>query len=676
MALIPNRIPDKQLDLRRIPSETQWSDEDFGLLIKKDEQAANSFLGEKQWPLRWREIDILYQSPRPLTTWEGTTVAEANVTSFTIAKHVNSIVPQIMAGLTYDDPPFILRPRPGTNQNVVRAKTAVFSTHLDQMKFEEQIEDGWFYTALFGTAIYKWGYINCTETEPRYVRKSQPLNVNGTLVPTEESDELEVHEIEKHISRPHLEHVPLDQVLVDPSLEFPDIRKAKWVEHVMYLTLDDLLKLMTEPWWKGGSEEEVRSWFEIPVEQARLPGTQEVAMSGQGVVAHAAPRYLASSVDPYKQPLKVVERWDCDKVGTLVQDKKMIRNEANPFGKIPFYSSHWWRIPKSFYSLGIGNLVGQDQRVQQGLRNAALNLLGLAVNPNYLRSRGANVPTQQIRQRRGGIIDVDGPVAEAFKILEIPKVPPEVWTALQNSEMESESASGADQRLVQGNTAGAGTSMGRTAGGAATLAAASANKLSGPVSRFIDTVMQPWIYQMDELDKERLPLSTLRDILGDQLGKEFTVNVEDYFNAKLQYEILAGARLAAKRGMAQALPLISQIFENPQILQDLNQRGWTIDTMELLAMFMEVSDWKNQRTLIRPLTPQEKAYKAQQMQMMAQAKTAPQMALDNNKAKNKADLSIQTADQKAEFKVMELGLEHAIQTGSNVLGGPDNGLTQ
>lgn len=669
MALIPDKIPNSPIDIRNIPAAWDFSDEDMGKLIKKDEASANSYLGEKMWPLRWREIDILYQSPRPLTVWEGTTVAEANVTSFTIAKHVNSIVPQIMSGLTYDKPPFVLRPRPSTDQNVVRAKTAVFTCHLDEMNFEEQIEDGWFYTALFGTAIYKWGYLNETRTECRYVRKESPLKVNDQSIPTEESDELVAQELEKKISRPHLEHVPLDQVLVDPSLEFPDIRRAKWVAHVMYLTLTDFQRLRDQPGWNIPDDATLKSWWAPPKEQPRLPGTQEVSTAGQGIVAHAMPRYQAATEDPYAQPLKVVERWDCEKVGALVQDKEIIRNERNPFGKICFYSSHWWRIPKSFYSLGIGHLVGQDQRVQQGLRNAALNLLGLAVQPNYLRSRGANVPTQQIRQRRGGIIDVDGPVAEAFKILEIPKVPPEVWTALQNSEMESESASGADQRLVQGNTGGAGTSMGRTAGGAATLAAASANKLQGPVTRFVAQVFEPWIYQMDELDKERIYIPYIRQILGDEYGTEFEVDFEQYFNAKMEYEVLAGARLAAKRGMAQSLPLISQIFENPQILQQLQARGWTVDVKELLDMFMEISEWRNTRTLIRKLSDEEKQYQKQQAQEAQQSKIAPQLQRDNNQAQNKSQLSIQTADQKAEFKVMEIGLEHAIQTGENTLGG-------
>lgn len=673
MALIPQGSPASG-EIKKLPPTTwEFSDEDMKKLISQDEKRADTFLAQKMWPLRWREIDILYQSPRPISAWEGTTVAEANVTNFTVAKHVNSIVPQVMSGLFYDDPPFVLRPRPGTDQNVVRAKTAVFSTHLDQMKFEEQVEDGWFYTALFGTAIYKWGYLSSTKTEPRYVRKDMPIKVSAPLgdisVPTEESDEFEVQDVEKKISRPHLEMLPLDHVRVDPSLEFPDIRRAKWVEHVMYLVLTDFQNLRDNYGWNIPADPELKSWWETPKEKTALPGSLETSMSGQGVVAHAQPRYLDATADPYQQPLKVVERWDVDKVGALVQDKQVIRNERNPFGKIPFYSQHWWRIPKSFYSLGIGNLVGQDQRVQQGLRNAALNILGLAVQPNYLRSRGANVPTQQIRQRRGGIIDVDGDVEKAFRILEIPKVPPEVWTALQNSEMESESASGADQRLVQGNTGGAGTSMGRTAGGAATLATASANKLQGPVTRFVDNVFEPWIYQMDELDRERLPMSVLRQILGEELGKDFKVDEADYLNAKIEYEVLAGTRLAAKKGMAQALPLISQIFENPQILQQLQQRGWTVDVRELLDMFMEISEWRNTRNLIRPLSAEEKQYQAQQQQQALQSKIAPGVALDNNKAQNKQNLSIQTADQKAEFKVMELGLEHAINAGEASLGG-------
>ena len=604
-----------EIDPADILSQERFRNEAALQLVVQNAAKADSYLNEKLWPMRWQEIDHMYQNPKRTSAWEGTQVAEANVPSFLTAKHVNAIVDPCTSGIFYADPPFMLRPRPGTDESVVRAKTAVFSAQLDQMDFATQVEDGWFYEILFGTAIYKWGWFSDEKTEKRYVRKQAPPSVSSQFgdvsIPTKESDEFEVKEIPKRIERPHFEHVDLRYVLVDPSLRVPDIRKAKWVIHRMYMTYEDLAALRGVEGWNIPDEATLRSYFETPTEQAVAPGMAE-SMSGSSAaqVPHAQARYIKTSADPYSQPLKVEEYWDKNKVIAVLQDKLVIRNEANPFGCIPFYSSVWWRIPDSFYGLGIGYLVSMDQRVQQGLRNAGLNILGMSTNPTYLRSRGANVPTQQIRQRRGGIIDVDGSVKEAFGMLELPKIPPEIWQMLQYSQQESESVSAADSLLVQGSSGGAGRTSMKSATTTNTLAGASAGRLQGPVNRFINQVFKPWLYQMDELDLERLPMSVLRDMLSEELGKDFTVNEEDYMNARLEYEVLAGTHLSAKRSMAQMAPMLIQIFENPQLLQQLNATGQTVDIREMFAMFLEASEWKNARNIIRPLNEQEKAHMA------------------------------------------------------------------
>src|ERR1017187_266581 len=85
--------------------------------------------------LLWRDADLLYQSPRPMTVYENTYVLEPNVQRFTVAKVCNAVVPQLYKGLFYDDPPMLLRPRPGTAQTVVDAKTALFSYVLDNCRF-------------------------------------------------------------------------------------------------------------------------------------------------------------------------------------------------------------------------------------------------------------------------------------------------------------------------------------------------------------------------------------------------------------------------------------------------------------------------------------------------------------------------------------------------------------
>ena len=69
---------------------------------------AEQFIQDKQYALLWRDADLLYQSPRPMSVYENTYILEPNVQRFTVAKVMNAIVPQLYKGLFYTDPPMVL----------------------------------------------------------------------------------------------------------------------------------------------------------------------------------------------------------------------------------------------------------------------------------------------------------------------------------------------------------------------------------------------------------------------------------------------------------------------------------------------------------------------------------------------------------------------------------------
>src|SRR5271157_4185291 len=110
--------------------ETTGYDVDLALVVQSAAQS-KAFIANRQWTLLWRDADLLYQSPRPMTVYENTYILEPNVQRFTVAKVVNAVVPQLYKGLFYDDPPMLMRPMPGTEQAEVDAKTAVFSYLLN-----------------------------------------------------------------------------------------------------------------------------------------------------------------------------------------------------------------------------------------------------------------------------------------------------------------------------------------------------------------------------------------------------------------------------------------------------------------------------------------------------------------------------------------------------------------
>lgn len=625
---------------------------------------AEQYIQNKQYGLLWRDSDLLFQSPRPMSVFENTYILEPNVQRFTVAKVVNSIVPQLYKGLFYQDPPMILRPRPGTSQNVIDAKTAMFSALLDQCDFKMETKIGLEQMAHLGTGIWKWGItykkiITKKRTATVHKFEAGPVGATGTaMIPTEEAPQITM--TTRYAPRPYIESRPVDRVLVDPHTCVGDIRRADFAIDVRFMDfyqLQDLVKgIDTLPddhpdkkGWALPNDAELKSWFMPPTDAGQMGEsvTQQAAYV-KGVVLHSEDINIQVTPDMLMKKLEILEYWDKRRKIIVVQRKKKLYSGDNTFGVIPFLSANWWNRPRAFYGMGLGLIVGQNQRVDQGTINAILKILSFGVNPIYLRKRDSNAPTQMIRTGIGKILTVDGEVEKAFKLLETPKVPNDIWSALQESEKATESSSGADSQLIQGSSAGPRSSMGRTATGATNLAGASATRLDGPLDNFIEQVFKPWLYILDMLVFEYFSDAEIFRILGDEKGKDFEVDLQEYHDGVIEFEVLAGSSLAAKRTMSQSMTLITQLLENPNIaenLADINEEY--IDFKEIIKMWMEASEWKNINDIIKKMTPQMKQKRqAQSQAAQQQSKQATQQAVSAQNAKQKSALSEQSMNER------------------------------
>ena len=648
--------PQGKVDATKVKSLSVVPNDVALQICVQDTVNTDAWLTNSYWTLRWREADSLYQAPPSISMWEGTQVPRANVNRFVVAETVNSIHPQIMNGLFYENPPFKLRPRPNQTENATRSITELLSIQLDEMQLRNEVDWGLFSALNFGTGIWKWGFKSFKEKRPKYVQANAPVSVPQAdpsappmLVPTDDSDVFKRVMEEVQIHTPTFENRDIRYVLVSPGCRVPDIRKANFVVDRMYYTYRELLEHADETYINENgqeqyrydlpSEETIRSWFQEPTNEPTGPSSNEATAQGTTQIHHATPRFKRTTVDPLDEPLEVLERWDKDKVITVIQRCKVIRNEPNEFGCIPFFSVVWWPIPDAFWGLGLGRVIGVEQRVQAGLINASLDLASLIVNPMFLRLRGDNPQEQQIRQRLGGILTVGGPdiksVRDAFGILEQPVLPPQITQQIQMSEARVEKASGANEALVSGATphSSAGQ-LGRSGTGAAGIIQATMNRIGGFAEQFVRQVYEPLLYKMHELNKAKLPAAYIRKLLGEHLGPDFQFSYKDFMQSPAQFEVLAGSHLAAKQQMAQSLFLMMQIFEQASIMGQLSDISFKkVNVEELLHMIHDLSGFKNYYDIIVDMTPQEiQQKKALQQQDSMQAKIQGQMALQNNKA--------------------------------------------
>ena len=171
-------------------------------LVCQDYQRTEEWLRSKQWALRWAFSQLMYEPLITNNTWEGTDVPRANVNFYTVAKHVQSILPQIMNGLFADDPPFSLIPRPSVTEDTARAVSALLHYQLEDCGFREEIRIGTRDCLTFGTGIWKWSWQSFTRKDEVYHRSKDPVTIPSTVpgmpdttLHTSESDTIEVEEI-------------------------------------------------------------------------------------------------------------------------------------------------------------------------------------------------------------------------------------------------------------------------------------------------------------------------------------------------------------------------------------------------------------------------------------------------------------------------------------------------
>jgi hypothetical protein len=631
-------------------------------IIVGDWNASVAWLNDRKWPLQWNESQTLYQSPRTLGVFEGSSVTRSNVSRFTVAQQTNSLAPAI-AGAVFSDPtPFLIRPRPDTHQDTTRAWTELVSELLDQICFKQEASYGIQASTNSGTVIFKIGWETETRIESHYVRKNAPPQVpmpfgKPLTVFTEESDEFRAVDVEVTRNRPTFDKVRLSQVFPNPKWCKPNrIQECGWLVYEDYITYDDLNKLRENPDYDIPSDEILRHIFMTDEEQTKAENAVENSMRANTSIFQAQRPDEEFSEDPLQKPMQILEWWDDGQVRVALQQKCVIRNGAHKLGGIPFLSSNYWDIEDAGYGMGVGRIAGADQRVEQGMLNAILDILAFAVQPEYAIARGANVPTQDLRRRLGGIRMVDGgDASKAIALVPQPQVPPDSWRAIAAAVASSESATGADQASVQGTLPGRGSSIGKSGTGAGMISQASSGRLQMPVERFVDGVFLPFLKFLFQMVKERMPIKEVRAILADRTP-DLTVDFGDFMSTDVKFETLAGANLSARGRMAQALPFLLEVFGNQALVQQLSQTGYKVNALELSKMVMEMSGWKNYNDLVVPMNAQDK-------QMMAQQNPASVKAqADSAMLQQKHQNDMQLEDKKIAGRIAAKSIDTTHQT--------------
>lgn len=671
-------------DIVQRPTGYGFSDEAAVEICMADMDAWFAFLNETQWAARWIDSDTLVQSPQAMSPWGQGIGTKACVPNFLLSNALDVVVPKIVGGMTYEDPPFLLRPRPGTSDEIIRAKTAVFSYQLEDMQFTETIEAGIYDMGLRGTAIFKWGWHEEKKNFRRFKRRRPEFTETSptgfkSVVSTEDSDAIEFETVEKTTRRPYLELKDLARVGFDPGCKENDCRKAKWSIEWNYVDWDDLEALRQNEDYTIPPREILMDWFTREKKSAK--GDSPVLQMPEGMRAqlvHAMPTNFNTSADPLRATLVIVERQDANSIIAVLchgSDCILVRNSENPFAEISkgaggtghtYLSCVWRRLRDSIFGQGLGQIIGTRQMLAQGTENLALEVLAYPLHPTFTMVEGWNTPTQQISLGSGDVLKIQGDdVRKGIGLLEMPRVPPEAWTMLGQNKAESLESAGVNQQVTMGaGASGIMTTGMRSGSGAQLVGQAAAGRLDGPVERFIRQVFTPWLYIMDNLNNLLLPTQAIRDILTEREVSNLDLDHVAYRNAQMRYEVLAGAHLGPKREMAQFLAVIEQIAINPALLEAAGEADMTFNFRDWFKSFAELSGFKFSQQFFVDMTEAQKKRRDQNSKagILAQQNAAKQEQFQQQQ-QAKTQQIFDSALARAGEKATVLQAEHALQVG-------------
>jgi hypothetical protein len=654
VALLPSSGQDKTAaitpkEAAGFLSQGYWQDDPALRLVCSDAEQAEQFVQSKQFILGHGHADILYQSPITPRYWPGTQTEAASVQFHIVSTTVNAIVDQIMAGVFFDPVPFIIQERSNTTAQQARAVSALQAYQLEDIDFAEEIRLGTTNAALYGTEIFQWGWEKFTR-ERKIIERDAPPKIVKSPVPGLPDTKIPTGQLvakieEEVVDRPTFEHiVNLREILVDPGLNVPDIRKAKYVIRRRYMTFQDLDKLRDREGYDIPPEKELLDLF-FPPSESPEEAPAELNARNPLYDIKGEPRWEDTTSDPTQKPLEVLERWDNNTYIVVLQKKIVIYNDRNIYGKIPFLSVNWEDVPGAFWGLGLARLTGTWQRLMEGVTNLLLDQAALNLNGVYVRVKGKSIPTQNIRIQPGKIIDVDDP--KGFTPLDRLPAIPEAGQILAMAQGRVDAIAGANPIGGMGQAGASGHSnLARSSAGAQGLMQGSATSISGFVDRLSRQVIVPFLYEVYEMNREFLAEDQIAHILDDELmlaydSEDDSDPLADIFNAHPKFSVLAGAKMQTRRNMAQGLPLLTQFLANPAITGQLAIEGKKVDVNEIVRMWFEASDWRNLKDVVVPMTDEDKTRQQQQSQGgVIQQKAQSQAQLQQQKdqaAQQKAD---------------------------------------
>lgn len=642
-------------------TQTTFDDDAAATIVWENYQAWSGWLDENAWLAEWQYVDYLKQSPnfdRGYRDGGGT----ARISRFNVAKNSTTMATQTKRAIFTDQTPFLLEPRGPLSddpdvETYTDAITELFTVLSERGDLEYNVCLLIDCQHLQGTGIGDMGFEEKISKRTTRKRKAEPQSIEQPIGPpktvnTWESDSFEPVTQEVKETWPYFEYRKLGTTLYDPKWRTPNRPdlSAQGKIDVDYLTLQDLQQMRgTEEkpgmlCYKGiPSDEDLKKFFfENPDGDAPAASATSQSMgANSAVVFHAKGAHEDTNSDPTLRPLMRLKYSTAENITEVLcyqGRRKTIRNGPHDLQDFALgVTANWWDIDNSGYGMGIGRLNAGDQRMDQGVLNEVLKMIAYWMNaPLLYDSSSGNEPTQNMvfgLANMWGVNVPGGDVRKAFAYAPKPDIPKEAFDIYKLAMDGGQDLVGANSTTMQGNT-GPGSTALKTATGVNRLGNKADDNVAGPIKN-IEGVLTRWYRFLWWIIQTKMDLKEIREILSKKYSEAIISKIDPnkLINAEFNVKILAGSKLAAKAQIQQLIPFLLQLLQQPQLMEYMHQKGWTINFRAIEQVFVRVSELSGMEDIIVPMTDEEK----QQMQATNPAvqRTQAAAAIEDKRGQNK-----------------------------------------
>lgn len=554
------------------------TDEQALKLVIQDTEVAEKFVSSKTLPAQWTAADDLYRAYVQAENWPNSKLPKSALPMPVVMEAIETLLPQAHMAFFSAPQPFSLEPKGKTSPEAATAMSHLVMWAMEQAGFQEEIRKLIKSGLMYGTLIAKEGWDSTVHSDKTY---------------TPGADGMSITKRERTVSHPTFDYVSLRNSLVASDTTCQDVQTARYVIHQKFIDSYEL-----DEFGKNGD------YKNVPTRAQLKQALSDSEFTKDSLAASKYQRFREqqaetptnqASADPLKRKLELLEYWTEDRVITVLQRTIVIRNEENPFGRLPFRSCCFIDVLDSFYGFGVAQLLAGEQGLQQGVLNRWVDGLSLSLNPMWHRKKGMGTKSQNIMASLGSVINDDG----EMEPLQVQDISDAAMKAIEASRERASRRVGANSgsNLTTGQT--------RTAEGVQAVTGDVQVKLQYFIETFAQLVFIPAIQSFIQQTKDNLEPEEMKAILSDRDEKALAqIDVMDIYHGKYSVDVLSTVKLSGRRAMASMITPISQLIGQPSFMQQLQQQGKNFDMAAFFSEVGKVTGWPIDE-MVTDMTPED-----------------------------------------------------------------------